>query len=127
MNHETALYEKALRKQLHCTGNAKKHLLQQFRSSLAAYLDEHPSPTGADLRDAFGPPEDMSKILMESVSEAEIARFYQQRKWKRIIAAIIATLLLTLMLYIAFWKEKPITSNDSIVIEPIITSPTEGR
>ena len=127
MNHEAALYEKAMRKQLHCTGNAKKHLLQRFHSALTTYLEDHPSPTASDLQTAFGPPEEMAKVLMESVSEAEIARFYQQRKWKRIIAAIIATLLLTLILYIAFWKEKPITSNDSIVIEPIITSPTEGR
>lgn len=127
MNRETARYETALKKHLQCTRGTKKQLLMQFRISLDSYLEEHPSPTEEDLLAAFGPPEDMSKILMESVSEAEIARFYQQRKWKRIIAAIIATLLLTLMLYIAFWKEKPITSNDSIIIEPIITSPTEGR
>lgn len=127
MNHEATRYTKALKKQLHCTGGTKKRLMQQFRGSLDVYLEEHPSPTGADLCQAFSRPEDMAKVLMECVSEAEIKQFDKQKKWKRIIAAIIATLLLALMLYIAFWKEKPITSNDTIVIEPTITSPTEGR
>lgn len=105
MNHEAALYEKALRKQLHCTGNTKKHLLQQFSGSLDAYLDEHPSPTEADLRDAFGPPEDMAKVLMERVGNAEIVRFDQLRKWKRIAAITLAALLLVLMIYIFSGKK----------------------
>lgn len=110
MNHDAALYEKVLRKQLHCTGNTKKHLLQQFRSALATYLEDHPSPTRADLRDAFGPPEDMAKVLMESVSETEIRRFDRQQKWKCAASIALAALLLILMVYVFFWKEIPVFS-----------------
>lgn len=114
MNHETVRYEKALKKQLRCTGVTKKRLLLQFRSSLSAYLEDHPSPTGTDLRDAFGPPEDMSKVLMESVSNEEVSHFESQRRWKCIAAIALAAVLLVLIVYTFSWMQKPINSYDSV-------------
>lgn len=125
MNHEAALYEKALRKQLHCTGNTKKHLLQRFHSALTTYLEDHPSPTASDLQTAFGPPEDMAKVLMESVCNAEIVRFDQLRKWKRIATITLAALLLVLMVYIFFWKEKPVVGVGEIIEGTTATSNKE--
>lgn len=126
MNHETVCYEKALFKQFRCTGSTRKHLLQQFRGSLEVYLEDHPSPTEVDLREAFGPPEEMAGVLMESVSKAEVAQFEKQKKWKRIAAGILAALLFALTTYVFFWKEKPIISDDSMIVGPAMISPREG-
>ncbi len=127
MNHEAALYEKALRKQLHCTGNTKKYLLQQFRSSLSTYLDEHPSPTRADLQDAFGPPEDMAKVLMENVSEAEVKTYRKRTLFLKIITVVLLAIILIQVIYSAFFKDYTLVTDDSIIIEPAVTSPKGER
>ena len=122
MNHETLRYEQALKKQLRCTHTTRKHLLRQFHGFLIAFLEDHPSPTEADLRDAFGPPEDMAKVLVENINKAEIAQFDRQQKWKRIMVTILVALLLVLMVYIFFWKEKPVVGVSEIIEGTTVTS-----
>lgn len=127
MNHDAVCYEKALKKQLRCTGSTKKRLLLQFRSSLAAYLEEHPFPTASDLRDAFGPPEDMAKVLMENISEAEVKTYRKRALILKIIAVVLLAMILIQVVYSAFFKDYTIVTDDSIIIEPAVTSPKEGR
>lgn len=127
MNYEAALYEKALRKQLHCTSNTKEHLLKQFRSSMSTYLDEHPSPTGADLLDAFGSPEDMAKVLMENVSEAEVKTYRKRTLFLKIITVVLLAIILIQVLYSAFFKDYTLVTDESIIIEPAVTSPKGER
>lgn len=125
MNKEVMRYEQALKKQIRCTGVTKKRLLLQFRSSLSTYLEDHPSPTRTNLHEAFGPPEDMSKVLMESVSSEEVAYFESQRKWKCIAAIALAAVLLVLTVYAFSWMQKPINSYDSVTEGTTTTSDRE--
>ena len=127
MNHEAALYEKALRKQLHCTGNTKKHLLQRFHSALTTYLEDHPSPTASDLQTAFGPPEDMAKVLMENVSEAEVKTYRKHTLFLKIITVVLFAIILIQVIYSAFFKDYTLVTDDSIIIEPAVTSPKGER
>lgn len=127
MNHEAVLYEKALRKQLHCTGNTKKHLLQRFHSALTTYLEDHPSPTASDLQTAFGPPEDMAKVLMENVSEAEVKTYRKHTLFLKIITVVLLAIILIQVIYSAFFKDYTLVTDDSIIIEPAVTSPKGER
>ncbi len=126
MNHETAHYEKALNDQLRCTGNVKRRLLRHFRDSLEAFLEDHPSPTADDLRNAFGPPEVMANILMESVSQGDRMKYWRYQKMKRAVIVILTVLFMIYVGFILFWKQKPITSTNEIIIDPV-TITTAGN
>lgn len=127
MNHEVMRYERALKKQLRCTLSTKKRLLQQFRVSLDTYLEDNPAPSKADLLNAFGTPEDMGRVLMEAVSTSEIEKYRKRTLFLKIAATIIGAILLIQLIYSLFFKDYTIVTNDSIIINPAVTSPTEER
>lgn len=121
MNYDASRYIKALKKELRCTGSTKKRLLQQFHSSLSAYLEEHPSPTGTDLQDAFGPPNEMAGVLMEHVSEEDRRKYHHSQTIKRIFAVILVVLFFAYVTFVLFWKQKPIVVVDKLTHETTAT------
>lgn len=105
MNNYIRQYKKALKKSIHCSSSVKRNLINRFDRSLSNYLDEHPSPTLEELIVAFGPPEEMAKILLEEVNEVEISRFRKFALGKKAIGCILVAIIMTFAVYILYFKQ----------------------
>ena len=122
--NSVALYKKKLKKHLPCKNVVKKRLLENFQTSLDEFLEDHPSPTAEELNAAFGPPEEMAKILSAEISQEDVARYRKGRKIKRILSVVLAVVVTASVLYLAFWKQKPITYEEDTNIINDVTSPS---
>lgn len=99
MNKCAQQYRKTLIKSLRCSSQTRKELLDSFDRSLDAYFEEYPESTAEDLQAAFGPPGRMAWVLMEGVSDEEIAKYRARQVLKRIAAGLLLVLLLVLAAY----------------------------
>ena len=110
-------YIRQLTRNLRCCGAAKKRLLEQFRDKLAEFLEERPDPNRQALVEAFGPPEEMAQVLMETVSAEEKSQYRRQIVFTRIGVAFLIALLLAFFVYIGFLKEyRNIYIDDSVEV-----------
>lgn len=105
-------YERLLKKQLRCTTAVRKRLLEKFRGALLVFLEETPEPSLNQLREAFGPPQEMAQILMAEVSPEEMVEYRRNRRIRRIAAGVMAAAFLLFTMYVYFEKQKPITIID---------------
>lgn len=112
MNHSAARYKSKLKRKLQCSRGTKAELLADFTHSLDGFLDENPDATFAELGSAFGPPEEMAKILMDKVDEQETRTYKLHQLLLRIAAAVLAIVLIITTIDVFFWKEKPIDAFD---------------
>lgn len=112
-------YERSVKKALHCGKAAKVRLLARFHGSLQTFLEENPFPDAQALHDAFGPPEEMAKLLMEDTTEAERAQYRRNKLFLRIGAVILITAILLFSIYVCFVKSNPVQHYDEFsVITP---------
>lgn len=105
-------YEKLLKKRLRCTTAVRKRLLEKFRGALLVFLEETPEPSMNQLREAFGPPEEMAQVLMTEVSPVEKAEHCRNRRIQCIAAGVIAVVFVLFTMYIYFEKQKPLVMID---------------
>ena len=110
MNHNAMRYKSKLKRRLQCNRATKAKLLDEFSHSLDGFLEENPDATFADLSNAFGPPEEMARILMAEISEEETRKYRLHVRFKRILAGFCAAAVLIFTFYVFFWKEKPINA-----------------
>lgn len=126
MNNHAKRYKSKLKRKLQCSRATKAKLLEEFSHSLDGFLDENPDASFTDLSNAFGPPEEMARILMEKLSAEETRQYRLHTRMKRIVAALCAAAFLLFAVYVFFEKQKPLTfSEDDKSIE-IFTS-NEGE
>lgn len=102
-------YERLLKKQLRCTTAVRKRLLEKFRGALLVFLEETPEPSLNQLREAFGPPEEMAQVLMTEVSPEENTEYRRNRRIRRIAVGVIAVVFALFTMYVYFEKQKPVT------------------
>lgn len=107
-------YEKLLKKQLRCTTAVRKRLLEKFRGALLVFLEETPDPNLNQLREAFGPPEEMAQVLMTEVSPEEMVEYCRNTRIRRIAAGVIAVVLVLFTMYVYFEKQKPLITTDEV-------------
>lgn len=127
MYNDILRYRRSLKKQLRCGPLARKKLLDRFGGSLAPFLEENPAPGYEQLVSAFGPPEEMAAILMESVSAKEQARYQTGRKLIQILAVLVAVLFLAFVLYVFFVKEYSVIKMYDTVFPGYVTYPFGGN
>lgn len=114
MVNAAAQYRELLKKELRCGQNVKNRLLAVFDRHLDTYLEDHAEPSLDELVSAFGPPEGMAEILMEEVTSKERKQYERTNILKTILGIILAVALLFASVYIWFYKETGLTSEDSI-------------
>ena len=105
MNKEISRYQGELKKHMHCAVSTKQKLIMQFNDSLSSFLEDQPDPTYEQLIGAFGPPQEMASILMESLSEKQKAHYRFVQKAKKIIVAVLAALFILFSAYV-FWEKE---------------------
>ena len=112
MNNSVTRYEKELKKKLPCRRSEQNKLLSRFHVMLGSFLEENPAPTAQELRAAFGPPEAMAAVLSDGISPEEKTRYQNGTKLRRVIAGVLAALLLLATIYVFFIKQRPLISVD---------------
>lgn len=127
MNNSAARYKSKLKRKLQCNRGTKAKLLDEFSHLLDGFLDENPDAAYIDLSNAFGPPEEMAKTLMEQVSEQETHTYKQHQALLHIVAVVLAIVLILIAIIALLWKQKPVirntdvsTSNEFVVTETFI-------
>lgn len=105
MNHEIIQYRQGLKKRLHCGRAKRQELMEQFERSLSCFLEDYPSPTYAELMDAFGPPTVMARVLMENVTAEERERYRKRQSVLKVLAVFLVIILVLYTVYVHFYKE----------------------
>ena len=113
MNHNVRRYRSKLKKKLHCMRKTQCKLLGEFDCMLNGFIDENPDASFDDLCSAFGPPEEMARILMEKLSTEDNRQHRRYIRIKRIVAAFCAVAFLLFVAYVFVEKQKPLTFNDN--------------
>lgn len=116
MNRETALYRRALVKNLYCCAGVRERLLRQFQATLNSFLQDVPAPTYAELCSAFGTPEEMARVLMESVTPDELLKYRRHRTFRRVAAYTLVALILAFSLHLFIMSQKPFEIHHTITI-----------
>lgn len=126
MNNEIIRYRRELKKQLHCSTSKRRQLLNQLDDSLSAFLEDYPSPSMEQLHSAFGPPEEMAHVLLDTVTKADLIQHTIKLKALRILAGIAVTLFVLFTLYVFYIKEVTIITFEN-EITPVTTTYQEGE
>lgn len=110
-----AAYRRKVKRRLRCGWTAKGRLMEDFDRVLSSFRDDHPNPTPEQLILAFGGPEVMAEELMRDVNKWERAA-YRREQWAiRIVAAILAMLLVIMGAYHYIERVTPIYEYNSII------------
>ena len=99
MRDDNSGYRRRLRRELSCSGPARRRLLTRFDGMLTALHEEIPSPTTQQLTDAFGPPESLAAELMRELTAAELRR---QRIWSAVRWGLLCLLLFSVALFLIY-------------------------
>ena len=127
--HDAAIrrYESALGREVKGV-RRRKQVRKAFRRSLTPFLEEHPSPAWTDLVEAFGPPEQMARELLEAIPD--LPRLLSLRQ-KVGIAAAICVIVAVGCAGVYCWSTRPeeevtITDGSGYVFEGIPPGYTFG-
>ena len=88
-------YLRQIRSMLPCGGKRRRELMDNVRSGVIRYLEEHPDATAEQVMAYFGAPEAIAASYVESAGTAEILRSVRIR---RKITAMMAVVLLVILL-----------------------------
>lgn len=105
MNHSAQRYRSKLKKKLPCMRKTRSKLLCEFDCMLNGFLDENPDASFNDLCNAFGPPDEMARILMAEISKDEVRQYRLRTKYNRILAGLCAIVFLVFTLFVFLFKE----------------------
>ena len=119
MINAVAQYRRALKKELRCSSKAKKRLLTGFDQTLTAYLEENSNPSMEELSAAFGPPEEMAKVLMAELTAQEQTQYRRNILIRRLFLTALALVFLVLTIYICFYKSVGLTSTSELNQIPV--------
>lgn len=98
-------------------GGSGRKLKKRLDECLRGYLEEHTEPAKQELVAAFGPPEELARLLMNQFPEKERKRRRMVRKILLGVSAAVTVLILIFAVYVFFLKEIPMTVvNDYDVI-----------
>lgn len=96
-------YERALGREIKGF-RRRKEVRKSFHCSLALFLEEQPAPTWADLEEAFGPPDQMARDLMENIPD--LPQPFSIR-WKVGIMVAIFAIVAVGCVGIYCWSNRP--------------------
>lgn len=109
-------YRASLKKLLRCRSCTRQRLLAQFDRMSVPFLEEHPTPSSADLVEAFGTPRELASQLMEEVSEQERRQYRHRRRllWATTAAAVL--FLSVYSLWVAFEASHPVEVTEKVIV-----------
>lgn len=125
MNKCITRYRRELKRNLQCCIIEQKRLLSLFDSSLSTFLEDYPTPTYAQLEEAFGPPNEMAGVLMERIPQSKQTNYHRIKRILFVSMSVIAALLICFTIYVFYDKEySVVTFADNVAPGNIITTET---
>jgi len=116
MNNNAKRYKSKLKRKLQCSRAKKVRLLDEFSHSVDGFLEENPNANFVDLSNAFGPPEEMAKVLMDKLDDREKRAYKIRRLGLHIVAGVLSILLLFTSVYVFFIKQRPLIRDADVNI-----------
>ena len=125
-------YLKAVKRELVCPHSLRKRSLDQLKTSLDEFLEDHPAATEADITEQFGSPADFANAFLASLDEEELKK--QLKKSKRVWVIVIATCIIALLLLVLTFvkmiadnkKSHPVYITETIGEDPVPIDYGEG-
>lgn len=112
MTSDIKRYEKVLNRSLPYGRVIRKQLMASFRASLTTFMEEESNPDHLSLCAAFGPPNEMAKLLIATLSQEELERSHKKKTASRIFAGIgiaTAAVVLGVVVFSILFYYQPIT------------------
>ncbi len=130
MNADIKQYQKALKRSLPYGRDIRKKLMASFQASLMSFTEEECNPDTLALYAAFGPPNEMAKLLTSTLTKEEIKRSHKQKITARIFTGIgitaAAVVLATVVFSIMFYYQPITVIEEKIDYGTISTTVTEN-
>ena len=125
-------YLKAVNRELVCPKSLRKRSLDQLKTSLDEFLEEHPTAAEADIVEQFGSPADFANAFLASLDEGELKK--QLKKSKRVWVIVVATCALALLLLVLTFvkmiadnkKSHPVYITETVAEDPVPIDYGEG-
>lgn len=92
-------YLKSVKRELVCPKSLRKRSLDQLKTSLDEFLEDHPTATEADIVEQFGSPADFANAFLASLDEGELKK--QLKKSKRIFLIVAITCVAIVLIWLA--------------------------
>ena len=112
MKSDVLQYEKDLKRCLPFSRVIRKRLMKSFRSSFMTFMEEECNPDTLSLYAAFGPPNEMAKLLTSTLTEEEIKQSRKKKTAARIFIGIgiaVAAVVLGVVVFSILFYYQPIT------------------
>ena len=91
-------YLKSVKRELVCPKSLRKRSLDQLKTSLDEFLENHPTATEVDIVEQFGSPADFANAFLASLDEGELKK--QLKKSRRVWVIVVTTCALALLLLV---------------------------
>lgn len=90
-------YYRAVRSWLPCSRRQKKTIMNQLRSSIAGYQEEHPAVGFDQVREHFGEPKAIASAFVEDMDTGELLGALRVKR--RIVTAVAGTALVLVLMW----------------------------
>ena len=125
-------YLKSVKRELVCPKSLRKRSLDQLKTSLDEFLEDHPTATEADIVEQFGSPADFANAFLASLDEGELKK--QLKKGKRVWVIVVVTCALALLLLVLTFvkmiednkKSQPVYITETVVEDSVPIDYGEG-
>lgn len=113
-------YCRAVKSWLPCDAKQKRRILEKIRLDVMGYLEENPDADFAAIQARFGTPQAIASAYVDDLDTAQL--LYSLRIRKRIVtivAATMATILLTWAGVVTWAIVYEINSKDAVIVDTI--------
>ena len=102
-------YRRVLKRKPRCSWGVRKRLLEKFDDAAFSYLENEPTPALVEVTEAFGPPEEMARTLMEEVTPKEAATYKRGVIFRIVVACILLASVIAGAVWVWICKETHFT------------------
>lgn len=117
MSNVIKKYRTRVLRRLTCFRKNKKKLEAKLDKSLKRFEEENADGAGDELIEAFGPPEEMARTLLNEVDETEKRQYKRLMKVLQIAGLVLMAAILVFAVYVFCLKEIPMNIVDDVDIE----------
>lgn len=113
-------YLKSVKRELVCPKSLRKRSLDQLKTSLDEFLEDHPTATEADIVEQFGSPADFANAFLASLDEEKLKKQLKKSRqiWAVVITVCAIALLLLVLTFVKMIEDNK-NSHTVVVVETV--------
>lgn len=114
MSNAISAYIRAVKKHMPCTGAVKQELTAGLLQKLTQCAEENDSVDMQLFYENLGPPEALAAELMREVTPEQQKAYRIRKTVLRVIAGVLAAVVLAFVIHVLFIKQIPIVSDEEV-------------